>query len=261
MVEQVGGGHTFLRRLRDGAKKSLPPIALTWIRRVKGGPPGQIPIGAVRFGDLRRMSPIDANFGWDRGTAIDRHYIDGFLGGHAADIRGRVLEIGEDLYTRRFGGTRVDRSEILSVESNPKATYVGDLANAGVLPEAVFDCIILTQTLQYVFDTRAALATVFRALKPGGVLLLTVPTVRSQTDGTAWGATWYWWFTTAAIRRLLEESFAPDAVTVKAYGNIFVATAFHYGVALEELRSNELEKSDPMFPVIVTAHAIKQRNG
>jgi SAM-dependent methyltransferase len=260
MVEQVGGERTFLRRLRDGAKKSLPPVALTWIRRFNGGPPGQIPIGAVHFGDLRRMSPIADNFGWDRGTAIDRHYIDAFLGGHAANIRGRVLEIGEDLYTRRFG-TRVDRSEILSVETNPKATYIGDLANASVLPEAVFDCIILTQTLQYVFEPRAAIATVFRALKPGGVLLLTVPSVRSQTDGTAWGATWYWWFTSAAIRRLLEEFFAPEAITVNSYGNIFVATAFHFGVALEELRSNELEKADPMFPVIVAARATKRRDG
>jgi SAM-dependent methyltransferase len=239
----------------------MPRVALPWIRRLKDRGPDQIPLGSVRFGDLRRMSPIDDNFGWDRGTAIDRHYIEGFLGGHAADIGGRVLEIGENLYTRRFGGARVERSEILSVESNPKATYVGDLANGDVLPEAVFDCIILTQTLQYVFEPRAAIATVFRALKPGGVLLLTVPSVRSQTDGAAWGATWYWWFTSAAIRRLLEEFFAPDAITVNSYGNIFVATAFHFGIALEELRSNELETVDPMFPVIVAARATKRRDG
>ena len=87
-----------------------------------------------------------------------------------------------------------------------------------------------------------------------------MPSVRSQIDGSAWGATWYWWFTPAAIRRLLEGSFQTDAVTVDTYGNIFVATAFHFGIALEEVKPNELDASDPEFPVIVTARAIKRRD-
>ena len=142
----------------------------------------------------------------------------------------------------------MDRSDILSVEaSNPKATFVGDLTQSATLPESAFDCIVLTQTLQYVFDIHAAIATLFRALKPGGVLLLTVPSFRSQVDGRAWGATWYWWFTSAAIRRLLEELFRPEAVTVDTFGNIFVATAFHFGIALEELTHRELGHSDWSF--------------
>lgn len=225
---------------------------------MRGRPPHQIPFGAVRFGDLRRLTPISQTFGFDRGTPIDRHYIEGFLSQNAADIRGRVLEIGDNSYTVTFGGTRVDRSDILSVEfSNPKATFVGDIAQSDVLPEATFDCIVLTQTLQYIFEPHAAIATMFRALKPGGVLLLTVPSVKSRTDGPAWGATWYWWFTSAAIKRLLEGSFQRDAIAVQTYGNLFVATAFHFGVALEELRRDELEASDPDFPVIVGARAIK----
>ena len=213
----------------------------------------------MRFGDLRRLSPISPNFGWDRGTPIDRYYIEEFLARNAGDIRGRVLEIGDDAYTRRFGGAHVDRSDILSVEaSNPKATFVGDLTQSATLPKSAFDCIVLTQTLQYVFDIHAAIATLFRALKPGGVLLLTVPSFRSQVDGRAWGATWYWWFTSAAIRRLLEELFRPEAVTVDTFGNIFVATAFHFGIALEELTHRELGHSDSEFPVVVVARAVKQ---
>jgi SAM-dependent methyltransferase len=155
----------------------------------------------------------------------------------------------------------VERSDILSVEaSNPKATFVGDLTQTSTLPESTFDCIVLTQTLQYIFDVRTAVATLHRALKPGGILLLTVPSVRSQVDGHAWGATWYWWFTSAAIRRLLEELFQPEAVTVDTFGNIFVATAFHFGIALEELQPGELDLSDAEFPVIVAARAIKQRD-
>jgi hypothetical protein len=99
----------------------------------------------------------------------------------------------------------------------------------------------------------------FRALKAGGTLLLTVPSGGGQTDGDAWGATWYWWFTSAAIRRLLEESFERDTLTVDTYGNIFVATAFHFGVAREEVKPAELDASDKNFPVIVAARAVKQK--
>jgi SAM-dependent methyltransferase len=240
-----------------GIRSVLPRAAVRWIQRARG----HTPVGSVRFGDLRRLSPISHCFGYDRGTPIDRYYIDGFIGRNATDICGRVLEIGDNQYTRRFGGHRVEQSDILSVEAtNPNATFVGDIMKSGVLPKSVFDCIIFTQTLQYMFDPHAAIATLFRALKPGGVLLLTAPSVKSQIDGSAWGATWYWWFTSAAIRHLLEESFQPDSVMVDAFGNILVATAFHFGLALEELKADELESSDPGFAVIVTGRAVKLRD-
>jgi SAM-dependent methyltransferase len=242
---------------RRGVKQVLPRVALNWVQRARG----RVPVGSVRFGDLRRLSPIGHSFGYDRGTPIDRYYIDDFIRRNASDVHGRVLEIGDNQYTRRFGGHRVEQSDVLSFEiTNSNATFVGDITKLDLLPEGVFDCIIFTQTLQYIFDPHAAIATIFRALKPGGVFLLTVPSVRSQTDGSAWGATWYWWFTCAAIRRLLEASFQSDSVTVDAFGNILVATAFHFGLALEELRPDELEPSDAEFAVIVTGRAVKRED-
>jgi SAM-dependent methyltransferase len=256
-VAHGGGKHDKFQRLSRGAKKILPRAAVHLIQRARG----RTPVGSVRFGDLRRLSPISHSFGHDRGTPIDRYYIEGFLRRNASDIRGRVLEIGDNLYTQRFGGTQLEQSDILCVEAtNPKATFVGDLTHPDTLPEGAFDCIIFTQTLQYIFQPGAAVAALARALKPGGVLLLTVPSVKSQIDGQAWGATWYWWFTSAAIRRLLEQSFRPDSVTVDAFGNILVTTAFHFGLALEELKPDELESSDPGFAVIVTGRAVKLRD-
>ena len=241
-------------------KQVLPATILRFIQRMRGRPLHEIPVGSVRFGDLRRLSPISHKFGFDRGTPIDRYYIETFLSRNVGDIRGCVLEIGDNRYTRQFGGEHVERSDVLSVEANVKATFIGDLARSDTLPEFAFDCIILTQTLQYIFDLRAAIATLFRALRPGGILLLTVPSLRSQVDGRAWGSTWYWWFTSAAIRHLLEELFSPEAVTVDTFGNIFVATAFHFGIALEELKPVEIDLSDLEFPVIVAARAIKQKD-
>src|SRR5262249_6056962 len=71
------------------------------------------PIGRVRFGSFRRVTPISREFGFDRGLPVDRYYIEQFLSVHADDIRNRVLEIGDDTYMRRFGGSRVTKGDVL----------------------------------------------------------------------------------------------------------------------------------------------------
>ena len=114
-----------------------------WLKGYTAGPR----VGRVRFGSLRRLTPISRTFGFDRGLPIDRHYIERFLSAHAGDIRGDVLEIGDNAYTRRFGGERVTKSDVLHVsEGNPDATIVGDLTCADFIPSDSFDCVILTQT-------------------------------------------------------------------------------------------------------------------
>jgi SAM-dependent methyltransferase len=254
MVTSVNGGPTLSRVIGRGAKV-LPRVIVRWIQRVRGRSPDRLPLGSVRFGDLRRLSPVGRGFGRERGTPIDRYYIESFLAQNVNDIRGRVLEAGDNMYTLRFGGARVVQSDILSIETtNPHATIVGDLAQLHTLPEAVFDCIILTQVLQYIYDLSAGITTLHRALKPGGVLLVTAPSVTPKDD--VWP--WYWAFTAAALRRLLEGRFGQDAVLVEAHGNIFAATAFLYGLATEELDISDLNFDDPRLPVIIAARAVKR---
>jgi hypothetical protein len=108
--------------VRGSAKKVLPPAIVRRIQRLRGGT-RQFPLGSVRFGDHRRLSPISRTFGFDRATPVDRYYIERFLAENAGDIRGRVLEIGDNAYTVRFGGARVERSDIMHVDAtNPDAT-------------------------------------------------------------------------------------------------------------------------------------------
>jgi SAM-dependent methyltransferase len=133
------------------------------------------PIGLVRFGSLRRVTPISRRWGYDRGLPIDRYYIEAFVEEHRRDIRGTVLEVREPGYTHQFGSD-VKHSEVIVVDpDNTVATIVADLADASQVPDASFDCVIVTQTLQFIYDVRAAVDTIHRILKPRGVVLATFP--------------------------------------------------------------------------------------
>jgi SAM-dependent methyltransferase len=229
-------------------------------RRIRSWPlgVGKSPsTGRIDFGDFKRLTPISREFGFDRGQPIDRYYIDGFLQRHAADIQGRVVEVYDNTYTRRFGGNRVVRSDVLDIdEGNSRATIVADLTGAGDVPSNSFDCFILTQTLQLIYDLHAAVRNVHRLLKPGGVLLATIPGV-SQIDRYNCADTWCWGFTKVSARRLFEQSFRADDIEVTAHGNVLSAVSFLEGVATQELRPDELDYIDPCYELLITVRAVK----
>jgi SAM-dependent methyltransferase len=217
---------------------------------------GDIPVGAVDFGDFRRLIPISKVWGFDRGLPIDRYYIERFLGTHASDIHGRVLEIGDNAYTRRFGNDRVINSDVLNLYNIPGTTIQGDLVLAPHIPSNNFDCIIFTQTLQLIYDLRSAVATLHRILRPQGVLLATFPGITHTQDGQ-WSQHWCWNLTPTSGRRLFGEVFSPEAVQVKAYGNVLAAVSFLHGVAAEELEAEELDFRYPAFDVTIGLRASK----
>lgn len=207
--------------------------------------------GKIDFGDLARIKPVSEGFGFRRGTPVDRFYIEGFLDRHRADIKGRVLEIADDDYSRRFGSGIVQQ-DILNVTEVPGTTIVGDIAADGVLPPDSFDCIILTQTLQYLYEAPRAVSRIHNALKPGGIALATVPAI-SPVDRNDWE--WYWLFTERSARRMFEDAFGHGNVEVEVFGNAFAATCFIQGVAQEDVGRQWLQPKDPSFPVNITIRA------
>ena len=232
--------------MRTMVERLLAPIPPTRRRRMRR---------PAFLGTLRRTRPLDEHWGWDRGLPIDRYYIERFLAEQATDITGRVLEVKDDDYTRRFG-TTVEKRDVLDVDpGNEHATIVADLARADAVPDESFDCILLTQTLQYVYDVGGAVSEVHRMLRGGGVALVTVPSLSRVVLDEDWGD--YWRFTADACSELFGTVFGPEFVSVASYGNVLAAVGFLSGLAKEDLRTRELDEVDLQFPVIVGVRAEK----
>ena len=243
-----------MSRLRYIARRALSSPLRRRLLRLRRWPP----VGHVRFGSLRRLRPISREWGFDRGRPIDRYYIERFLARQATDIRGHVLEIGSNRYTRTFGGDRVERSDVLHVaDALPGVTIVGDLTSADHIPSDSFDCLILTQTLQCLYDVRSAIGTLHRILKPGGVALVTFPGISkvSREDMERWG--YYWSFTSSSAQRLFGEVFDAPDVRVEAHGNVLTAIAFLHGIATGELEPEELDYHDPDYELLLSVRARK----
>jgi SAM-dependent methyltransferase len=208
----------------------------------------------VCLGSLGSVRPVSWSWGYDRGQPVDRWYIERFLEQHRSDITGRVLEVKDSAYTDRFGHDVSERA-ILDVDAeNERATHVADLAQADGVPSDTFDCVLLTQTLQYIFDVPAALAHARRILRPGGVLLVTLPVTSRLPDPPL---TDYWRFTPESTSRLLNDAFGPRAVSVWGRGNVLTQVAFLKGLAAEDLAPVDLAFDDVRFPLIVCARAVR----
>ena len=243
-----------MNRLRILARQYLSRETRRRLARLAVWPP----VGWVHFGDLRRLKPLSSDYGSSRGLEIDRYYIEKFLAKYAGDIHGRVLEIKHNMYTKTYGQDRVTTSDVLHpVEGNPDATIVADLTKADHLPSDCYDAIIFTQTLQVIYDIRTVIATLFRILKPGGVLLATASGMAqlSLEDFDKWGE--YWRFTSLSARLLFEEAFSEGNVSVHSYGNVLAAISFLEGLACEDLMQSELDARDRSYEILIAVRAVK----
>ncbi|MCR9079877.1 MAG: class I SAM-dependent methyltransferase [Hyphomonadaceae bacterium] len=246
---------------RDVATVLLPHGLRKWMRKQQRIHKLQsVPVGSVDFGGLRRLSPISSIFGQDRDLlTIERYYIEQYLENNSDDVKGRCLEMGDATYIKKFGGDKVTKIDVLNyVEGNPDATIVADLTDAPHIPDNTFDCIIITQTLQMIFDVNKAIETLYRILKPGGVVLCTshgMTRVARREGVDDWGE--YWHFTTQSKRHLFHAHFPKDHVEVSTVGNVFTCICNLHGLGASEIDPVELNTHDPNFEMLVLVRAQK----
>ena len=207
--------------------------------------------------DFDSVYPVSDYFGDDRGTPVDRFYIDSFIAANRNVIKGRVLEVAEDTYSRKFGGN-VTSFDVLHYEAGAQhATLIGDLSTPSTLPESRFDCFICTQTIHVIYNYMDAIRGAWQLLAPGGVLLCTLSGIAqiSRYDMDRWGD--YWRFTTLSAQRSFDDVFGAGKVIVDYGGNCYAAINFLRGISLEELDQKKLTIKDANYPIVITIIATK----
>lgn len=197
--------------------------------------------------------PISRRFGLERGNAVDRKLIEDFIEQNSEHIIGTVMEVGTDIYSQKYGTEDVRNIIVLHVKGWGKNAIKGNFETGEGIKDNMVDCLICTQTLQYIFDLKSAVQNIYRMIKPGGYLLLTVPGIKSLCtyDDDNWGEKWS--FTEKSIRQLFEPVFGRDNCEINTYGNVKIATAYMYGICYEELKEEDFSYNDKQFPFIITA--------
>jgi SAM-dependent methyltransferase len=237
--------------LRRVARRLFGPAVTRMIRNRPGN--------RAIWGTLRRLEPFSALYGWDRGTPVDRHYIERFLAEQRESIRGDVLEIRDSTYTDRYALGHVN-CHVLDIDpANRQATVIADLCEPGTLSAEAFDTVILTQTLHLLPEDGVAMSNLWQALRPGGAMLLTAPCV-SRVDNESPESD-CWRFTPTGFGRRLQAACPGAQISVYGYGNVLIAVGFLMGLASEEFDVHELEHRDARFPLLVGAVVRKPVGG
>ncbi len=203
----------------------------------------------------KKTHPLSKVYGFDRGAPIDRYYIENFLNKNRQHIKGRCLEVLDNQYTLKFG--KATKSDILDInKNNNKANIYGDLRKLNDVKDNSYDCIILTQVLQFIDEYEKAIQECERILKPGGFLLATVPSL-SRVDVASGIENDFWRWTPTGAKFVFSKYFKNKNLVVEGFGNVLAGTGFWVGMAQEDLKEKNLKYFDPNFPILVTIKAQK----
>lgn len=202
-------------------------------------------------------NPVSMFYGFDRGLPIDRYYIEEFLEQNKQYIKGVCLEVQDDGYCKKYGQDRVIKQDILDIVSNnKKATIIADIKDLSQIKDFTYDCIVLTQVLQYVDDLDGAIAECKRVLKNQGVLLVTLPSA-AKIDPDAGTKNDYWRFTEASAKYLFSKYFESSKLEIKTHGNAALLWQSLAGFSQQDTYKKFFKMNNPAFPLIVTVRGIK----
>jgi len=105
---------------------------------------------------------------------------------HLDAVRGRVLVLGDPKLgeVARAAGQGIEECVVWDLDPrNLEASLLADPLEEGSLGASEYDCELVVGRAWQRSDCRVAIANLWRALRPGGSLLLAVPAARTGRDG------------------------------------------------------------------------------
>jgi SAM-dependent methyltransferase len=201
-------------------------------------------------------APINPGYGSDLGTTIDRYYESRFLTDNPELITGDVLEIGDRRSTDRYG-TGVRRVDVFNIAPGPGVDIVGDLVSCPQIPDNSYDCVLLTQVLQVIYDIESVVSEVHRILKPGGSVVCTMAGIAQVNRGALEDYGDRWRVTSLGATELFATSFAAQDIRIRTYGNAHSACCFMQGIPAERVNRTRLDRHEPDYQLMVAVIATK----
>ena len=209
-------------------------------------------VGEVNWAGLKELARSVKAYDIPQGQTVIPYYVERFLVQHTADIQGNVLAAGDDAVVYQYGIGQVRESHVLPVTADAAGGI--QLDTQQFAPNSV-DCMIVSQYLHRVFDVKTAVSDLHRLLKPGGVLLVTLPGFHNHHKENDW----YWGFTNKAAQKLFHTIFSPQTVTIQHEGNVLTATAFLNDLPTSQFRPEELNRRDKQYQLLLTVRAVKSQ--
>lgn len=200
------------------------------------------------------QEPVSRQFGTERGTPVDRYYIEKFLEEHKHMVKGEVLEIEDNTYSIKYGEERLTRSIVMDVENNSEdITFNGNLETGDGIQDELADCFILTQTLMYLFDLKSAAHNIGRLLKRGGTALVTCSGISQNSRRCMDDYGCCFNFNVDALQKMFSREPGLEVVEAGSYGNVKTVMAHIGGLCREDLDIGDFSVNDKYYPLIVYA--------
>lgn len=208
------------------------------------------------IGTISQMSatPISRQFATERGTPVDRYYIDEFLKNNNKYICGDVLEIEDSTYTRKFGTAGINKSIVMDVSlQSDNIDFNANLETGEGIADCIADCFICTQTLMYIYDLETAVHNIMRLLKPNGVALITCSGLSQNSERCmeSYGA--YWGFNEAVFHKMFSKESRLELINTETYGNCKTVLAHIAGLCVEDLKEADFIMQDKCYPLVCCA--------
>lgn len=206
-------------------------------------------IDAISHMDL---FPVSEQFATERGTPVDRYYIEKYLEQNSMYIRGHVLEIEDNAYTKKFGRNHYEKSLVMDVSAKtPNIDFNANIETGEGVEGAIADCFICTQTLMYIYNLNAAAKNIVKILKPGGVALITCSGLSQNSRRCMENYGAYWGFNEASLKNIFSEVDGANIIESGTYGNVKTVSAHINGLCQEDLDKSDFAVNDICYPLIV----------